>query len=150
MADPNASAAMTDDTIPAGFVRHDRRSGLTDPWEPIYALTDDKAVRLALRAGPAHANSRGFVHGGLISALADNAMGLSCGRQLTGASGLVTVTLTVDFISTGRIGQWIEFRPEVIKVGRALCFASALVMADDAICARANATFSARSSPQAA
>lgn len=68
--------------LPEGFERHTRRSGLTDPWEAIYTRRSRHGVSLAIRAGAAHANGRGFVHGGLITALADNAMGLSCGQQV--------------------------------------------------------------------
>jgi acyl-coenzyme A thioesterase PaaI-like protein len=57
--------------VPKGFERHTRRSGLTEPWEPIYARRSTHGVSLAIRASAAHANSRGFVHGGLITALAD-------------------------------------------------------------------------------
>jgi acyl-coenzyme A thioesterase PaaI-like protein len=88
--------------VPEGFERHTRRSGLTDPWEPIYARRSTRGVSLAIRAGTAHANSRGFVHGGLISVLADNAMGLSCGEQAANTAGLVTVSLSVDFVGSRR------------------------------------------------
>jgi acyl-coenzyme A thioesterase PaaI-like protein len=44
-------------------------------------------------------------------------------------------------VSTAKIGQWVEFRPTVIKTGKTLSFAQALVLADDKVCARANATF---------
>jgi len=132
---------MSDDHVPEGFERHTRRSGLTDPWEPIYARRLHGEVRLGFRGAAPHANSRGFIHGGLISALADNAMGLSCGQHLPDVSGLVTVSLSIDFIGTAKIGQWIEIRPEVIKTGKSLCFARALVMADESICARASGVF---------
>ncbi|MEH6566585.1 MAG: hypothetical protein V7756_14750 [Halopseudomonas sp.] len=69
---------MSDTEIPPGYQLHDRRSGLTDPWQPIYQRSHAAGLSLGLRAGAAHVNSREFVHGGLISALADNAMGLSC------------------------------------------------------------------------
>ncbi|GGC79742.1 PaaI family thioesterase [Chelatococcus reniformis] len=133
-------------TPPAGFERHFRRSGLTDPWEPLFSLRCEDSVRIGLLAGAAHANSRGFVHGGLITALADNAMGLSCGAAVRdggwgGDPSLVTVSLMVDFMGTGRLGQWIEIRPRVLKAGSTLCFAEAEVLADEALCARANATF---------
>jgi hypothetical protein len=50
-------------------------------------------------AGNPHTNSRGLVHGGLIAALADNAMGLSCGQGRQGVSqGLITVNLSVDYL----------------------------------------------------
>jgi uncharacterized protein (TIGR00369 family) len=129
------------ESIPDGFERHYRRSGLTDPWEPLYSRATDRAVVIGLRAAEAHANSRGFVHGGLISALADNAMGLSCGKGLEGASGLVTVSLNVDFIGSAQAGQWLTFETEFVRAGRTLCFAQCFVTADGDICARASATF---------
>ncbi len=131
------------DTIPDGFVPHFRKSGLTDPWEPLYSRNTGDAIQIGLLAGPAHANSRGFVHGALISALADNAMGLSCGITAKGVSGFVTVGLSVDFLSTARLGQWLEIRPIVLKVGHSLSFCTATIHANDKICARADATFSA-------
>ncbi len=129
-------------TPPHGFTRHYRRSPLTDPWEPLYSRNTGDAVIFGLHIAAAHTNSRGFAHGGLISALADNAMGLSCGLKLENIAGLVTVGLTVDFLSTARIGQWLEIRPEVVKTGATLCFAQCLVTADGKPCARGNATFS--------
>ncbi len=129
--------------IADGFGPHFRKSGLTDPWEPLYSRNTGEAIQMGFVAGPAHANSRGFVHGALISALADNAMGLSCGINAEGISGFVTVGLSVDFLSTARLGQWIEIRPTVLKVGRSLSFCAATIHADDEICARADATFSA-------
>ena len=133
---------MTRD-IPEGFAPHFRKSGLTDPWEPLYSRNTGVAIRIGLRAGPAHANSRGFVHGALISALADNAMGLSCGLSLDGIAGLVTVGLSLDYLSTARLDQWLEIRPVVLRTGKNLSFCAATIHADEALCARANATFRA-------
>jgi len=126
---------------PAGFTRHDRKSPLTDPWEPLWRRLSGDTVVLGLRAGPAHTNSRGFVHGGLISALADNAMGLSCARRLGGAASLVTVNLSVDFLGAALTGQWLEFDTVFVKPGSTLSFAQAFVTADGQPCARANAVF---------
>lgn len=128
------------DAPPNGFVRHTRRSPLTDPWEPIYSRKTEAALRLGLRLREAHCNSRGFVHGGLISALADNSMGLSCALALGGAR-LVTVSLTVDFLDSAQIGAWLEVDPGVVRTGKTLCFAHAFVTADGAPIARANAVF---------
>lgn len=128
---------------PAGFAPHDRKSPLTDPWEPLYSRKAGDTVVLGVRAGPAHTNSRGFVHGGLISALADNAMGLSCARRLGTTAGLVTVNLNVDFLGVALQGQWLEFDTVFVKPGATLCFAQAFVTADGQPCARANAVFRA-------
>lgn len=126
---------------PEGFERHDRKSPLTDPWEPLYRRLDGDILVLGLRATAAHTNSRGFVHGGLISSLADNAMGLSCGRTLGGGASLVTVNLTVDFLGAAQIGQWLAFETTFVKPGGTLCFTQAFVTADGQPCARANAVF---------
>ena len=127
--------------IPAGFERHDRKSPVTDAWEPLYRRLSGDTIVLGLRAASAHTNSRGFVHGGLISALADNAMGLSCARRLGDGASLVTVNLTVDFLGSAFTGQWLEFDTVFVKPGGTLCFTQAFVTADGQPCARANAVF---------
>src|SRR6201997_2636943 len=102
-----AESKMTSTDIPDGFEPHFRKSPLTDPWEPLYSKRTDKAVIIGLRLAKPHTNGRGLIHGGLIAALADNAMGLSCGQQLVGGTRLVTVSLAVDFIGSAAIGQWL-------------------------------------------
>jgi acyl-coenzyme A thioesterase PaaI-like protein len=76
----------------------------------------------------------------VISALADNAMGLACVMQMERTSAL-TVSLSVDFLSIGRIGQWLEVRAVPVKLGRTLAFADARIEADGEIIAKATATF---------
>jgi len=130
---------------PEGFAPHFRQSPLTAPWEPIFSRRTAQAVQIGLHIREAHCNSRGFVHGGLISALADNAMGLSAGHLAQQTAGEqrrpVTVNLAVDFTGTGKVGQWLSFEPRVLKLTRTLAFVDCVVLADGAILARANATF---------
>jgi len=140
---------MTPTEIPDGFEPHFRKSPFTDPWEPLYSRRTDSAVILGLRLAKPHTNSRGLIHGGLIASLADNAMGYSCGQVMSGVlsgvaggqSSLVTISLAVDFIGTAQVGQWLAVESEVIRTGRTICFAQSLIKADDAVIARANATF---------
>ncbi len=96
--------------------------------EPIYSKVTETNVILGLRIAEAHTNSRGMAHGGLITALADNAMGLSCGHVLGGGTRLVTVNLSADFLGSAQIGQWLQIDTEVIKTGKRLCFAQALII----------------------
>ena len=132
---------MTATDIPDGFERHFRQSPLTDPWEPLYSRRTDQAVIIGLRLAKPHTNGRGLIHGGLIAALADNAMGYSCAQRMGGVSSLVTVGLAVDFVGTAQIGQWLAVESDVIRTGSTICFAQCLVKADDAVIARANGTF---------
>jgi uncharacterized protein (TIGR00369 family) len=134
---------MTSSEIPDGFERHFRQSPLTAPWEPIYSKRTEDAVIIGLRLAEPHTNSRSLVHGGLITSLADNAMGLSCGVKLEGGgSRLITVNLSIDFIGSAKVGQWLAVETDVIKLGNTLCFAQCFVTADGARIARANGTFS--------
>ena len=133
-------------TPPAGFEPHFRKSPLTDPWEPTYSRRLEDRVIIGLEARSPHTNSRGMVHGGLIAALADNAMGLSCVAALTAEGrkpegGRVTVSLATDFMGAAKLGQWLEVDTRYVKTGRTLCFAQAFVTADGEVIARADARF---------
>jgi uncharacterized protein (TIGR00369 family) len=136
---------MTTDTpaieIPLGFEPHFRKSPMTDPWEPLYSKRTEKAVIIGLRLAKPHTNGRGLIHGGLIAALSDNAMGHSCAQVIGGTSSLATISLAVDFIGSAQVGQWLAVETDVIKTGSTICFAQSLVRADDAVIARANGTF---------
>jgi len=126
---------------PPGFEPHFRKSPVTDPWEPLFSRRLEGAVQIGLALREAHCNSRGLLHGGVIASLADNAMGLSCATVIGSARGLVTVSLGVDYVGNAKIGQWLQIEPRVIKTGRTMGFADALVTADGAVIARANASF---------
>lgn len=139
---------MSDD-VPEGFSPHFKKSRVTDPWEPLYSRILPAAVQIGLRLREEHCNSRGFVHGGVIATLADNAMGLTYWQVTkTGAEGnrelprgAVTVSLNVDYAATANIGQWLQIEPRVIRAGRSMGFVDALITADGTVIARASATF---------
>lgn len=135
-----------DPAAPDGFAPHFRKSPLTDPWEPLYSKVLPDRIVIGLCVREPHTNSRGMVHGGLIAALADNAMGLSCaavmaaeGREATAKP--VTVSLALDYVGAAKLGQWVEFDTQYVKTGKTLCFAQAFVRADGEVIARADAKF---------
>jgi uncharacterized protein (TIGR00369 family) len=132
---------MPEQNIPEGFEPQSHVSPLMEPWEPIYQKLTPDAIILGLWLARPHTNARGFVHGGLIAALADKAMGHSCGRKLHRPVSLVTVGMAIDFIESAQTGQWLTVEPDVIKTGGTLCFAQCFVKADGVPIARANATF---------
>ena len=137
---------MTEQTPPDGFAPHFRKSQVTDPWEPLYSKVLPDRVVIGFHVREAHSNSRGMLHGGLIAALADNAMGLSCVAVLTAAGrkpegGLVTVSLAIDYIGAAKLGQWVMVDTQYVKTGKTLCLAQAFVTADGEVIARADARF---------
>ena len=136
---------MTAPVLPEGYSPHYRKSGFTDPWEPLYSRVTDEQVSIGLFLDAPHCNSRGLVHGGLLTAIADNAMGLSCGQVLEAAGreagGLVTVSLTLDFVGSASRGAWLATDTHFTKIGGSLAFASCLLHADGEVVARASASF---------
>ena len=136
--------------MPADYQRHTRGSPLTDPWEPLFSRQSgdgsSEAIHLALEIREAHCNARGFAHGGLISALADNAMGHSAvlqARRRAGAekASALTVSLMLDFIDSAQVGDCVEFQPTVLKVGRTLAFVDCRVVCGERLIARGSASF---------
>jgi len=137
---------MTLPAPPEGFAPHFRKSPVTDPWEPLFSRVLGDRVMIGFHVREAHTNSRGMLHGGLIAALTDNAMGLSCVAVLTAAGhkpagGLVTVSLAIDYVGAAKLGQWVAVDTQYVKTGKTLCFAQAFVMADGEVIARADAKF---------
>jgi uncharacterized protein (TIGR00369 family) len=132
---------MTATDIPEGFEPHLRESPLTEPWKPLYTKKTEKAVIIGLRLARPHTNGRGLIHGGLIAALADNAMGYSCAQATSWTTSFVTISLAVDFVGSAEIGQWLAIESDVIKTGSTICFAQCLAKADDVVIARASGTF---------
>lgn len=139
---------MTDisEDVPAGFMPHFRSSPATTPWEPLFSRVEDEKVVLGTWIRTVHCNSKGFLHGGVLGALADNAMGLSAvqaanAKKLLRAKAGLTLSLAVDFLSSGSIGQWLEVAPRVLKVGSSIAFVDCIVSADGDPIARASASF---------
>jgi uncharacterized protein (TIGR00369 family) len=131
---------------PDGFSPHDRKSPVTDAWEPLYSSRAGGVVRIGFHLDRQHCNGRGLLHGGVIAALADNAMGLSLREAMlaSGAEapkGLVTTSLAVDYLGVAELGQWIEVVPRVVKAGGSSGVVDALVTANGETIARANASF---------
>ena len=136
---------MSLETPPEGWTKHDRTSPLTAPWEPIWTQRAERTVALAVDVREPHCNSRGLAHGGLICALADNAMGLSAGAAARAdgleVQGALTVSLALDFVDAARPGDRLEIHPVVIRVGRTLAFVECRVTVGERAVARGSATF---------
>ena len=143
MTDPSPGA---DKPPKPGFEPHFRRSPVTDPWEPLFSKVGDEAIRLGLWIGDNHCNARQALHGGVLASLCDNAMGLSYAKQA--GPGVVTLSLNLDYLGAGRLGQWLEVRPAVLRAGKGVGFVEAHVFADEHLIARASATFRNVSAPK--
>ncbi len=133
------------DGLHEGFELFTRASPLLDPWRPLYMQRRPDRLVLGLRLREPHTNSRATAHGGLIAALSDQAMGMSCGVKLHAdgvqIANLWTTSLAIEYLGVTKLGQWLEFDTHFARVGKTLCYAECNVSADSETIARARANF---------
>jgi len=88
------------------------------------------------------ANHSGFVHGGMISALADTAMGRSLRTVKPGVVRAMSFDLKLNFINAAKIGETLRATGRVLHAGRRTMVASCRVEGDRGrLVATASATF---------
>ena len=128
--------------IPAGFTPLFRSSPFLDLLGPIYNQRSDTGLVIGLRAEEKHCNARGLVHGGMLSSLADVALGYNSAFAQEPPTPIVTSSLTIDYAGTAKLGDWITLETDVQKVGKSLAFANCYVVVESVRIARASAVFS--------
>ena len=122
---------MLPDNPPEGFRRIDFDRDRAEPTfnthiGTLYAKrgaksTPDEFV-LGFRVQAHMCNPAGGLHGGMMMTVAD-LVGTMGGGALAGLRKfLPTVNMTFDFVAPARIGDWVEGRPELVRVTRSLLF----------------------------
>ena len=91
---------------------------------------------------PDMANHSGFVHGGIISALADTAMGRSLRNLRPGVTRAMSFDLKLSFIGAAKIGEDLRAEGKVVHAGRRTVVTECRVEDKDGrLVATASATF---------
>ena len=88
------------------------------------------------------ANASGFVHGGMISTLADSAMGRSLRTLRPGVARAMSFDLKLNFINAAKIGENLRATGHVVHAGRRTVVTECRVEGRDGrLVATASATF---------
>ena len=88
------------------------------------------------------ANHSGFVHGGMISALADSAMGRSLRTVKPGVARAMSFDLKLNFINAAKVGETLRATGTVVHAGRRTMVADCRVEGKDGrLVATASGTF---------
>ena len=88
------------------------------------------------------ANHSGFVHGGIISTLADSAMGRSLRTQKPSVTRAMSFDLKLNFMNAAKIGETLRATGKVIHAGRRTVVTECRVEGKDGrLIATASATF---------
>ncbi|RZI85690.1 MAG: PaaI family thioesterase [Rubrivivax sp.] len=130
------------DDVKEGFEPIFRTSPFIDLLGPIYSRQGESAIAIGFRVEAKHCNARGLLHGGVISGVADIALGYNAAFQADPPTPLVTASLTVDYAGVAKLGDWVEVHVDVQKVGKKLAFANAYFLTGEQRIARASAVFS--------
>ena len=80
--------------------------------------TGEGVAIIEMRATEDMANHSGFVHGGMISTLADSAMGRALRTLRPGVVRAMSFDLKLNFISAAKIGETLRATGRVVHAGR--------------------------------
>jgi uncharacterized protein (TIGR00369 family) len=116
---------MDDAAIPAGFVPADFTPGFLDHGGPYYLGPAVEGVRvIGLLIVPHHINYAEAAHGGVISTFADVALSHAVYDAERPRLAPSTVTLTVNYLAAARLGDWLEARARIDRLGGRTAYCS--------------------------
>jgi len=111
--------------VPVGFRPLHVGGAYFQQLGPVYARrVEGTGVVIALRVAEGHLNIQGITHGGMLATLADGALGINIALARQQRSAQVTVSLTADFLSGGRLGDWLEAHTTITRMGQRMAYAS--------------------------
>lgn len=120
--------------------------GFIEVCGPIWQRWDRDCLILALTCEPKHLNSVGNGHGGLLSTLADFALGQNA-IERRGAPH-ATIQLNLQFIASVAVGNFVVAYTRILRETRSLTFAETSLRVGEKIVAHATGVFKASQMPQ--
>jgi uncharacterized protein (TIGR00369 family) len=122
---PAPAPAPASDTVPEGFVPLSAGGPYFRALGPVYLKRQEgQGGIVALRVAERHLNIQGMTHGGMLTTLADGALGINLALARGTRGAQVTVSLTADFLSGARLGDWLEAHVVVTRMGQRLAYAN--------------------------
>jgi len=131
---------MTTDAA-EGFAALFRSSPFLDRIGPFYSKGKGQALSVGLRVLDHHLNARGLAHGGVLLTMADIALGYAMATSEEPPVVAVTSHLSADFAGSAQLGDWVESRADIQKIGRTLAFANIYLLVEDTRIVRASGVF---------
>jgi len=127
--------------VPPGFKPLHRSSPFSTLVGPLYTKGEGTDRMIGLLAEDKHCNSRGMGAAGLLATLADLALGYTIAFLSDPPKSAVTASLTIDYVGSAKVGDWLEVHTDVQKSGGRLTFANCYVHVGEARIVRASAVF---------
>ena len=127
--------------IPPGFAPLFRTSPFLDLVGPCYCRRSEDGLVIGLRIAPKHANARGMAHGGLLLTLCDIALGYSAAHSQDPPLRLTTTHVSADFAGSARIGDWVESRADIQRIGGRVAFINVYLVVNSTRIVRASGVY---------
>lgn len=126
---------------PPDFAPYAEPSPFLDRIGPLYQKHGDPNPIFGLRVLEHHCNRRSLAHGGLLVSLADIALGKTGEWSQDPRVSLLTASLSVEFLGSAKLGDWVEAVTDFHQVGRRIAFANCYVTTGSTTIARASGVF---------
>ena len=136
---PTAPETAAFDPAGAGW-KIIKQAGFGDLAGPIWRHGD---ARFGFLVAPKHLNFNNIVHGGMLTTLADQAMGMTALRA-TGNKPHATIELNMQFVGAARLGEFVEAHCEVVRLTRAITFMQCRLVVDPRVVANATGIWKIR------
>ncbi|WP_439816441.1 PaaI family thioesterase [Zavarzinia sp. CC-PAN008] len=126
---------------PQGFTVFRRISHYMQLIGPAYEAGAGADYRIGLYIDERHTNRRGETHGAVMAALADTHLGRLLIQATNPDATFATIHLGLDYLAPAKVGQWLEARGQVDRMGRSVAYSSGFLYADGKAVLRATGVF---------
>ncbi len=119
--------------VPSGYVQFPTPEGFQATVGPFYSKRhDDGTITFGFPAEKRHANPNGVIHGGMLVTFIDHVLGFYVWRAI-GDNKCATISLNCDFLSSARVGDWVQARGEITRQTRSVVFCRGELLCKDRV-----------------
>ncbi len=133
MDEPRDHFSLDFDPAASGWSELDDE-GFAEAAGPYWQRANQAGFDYGFVAEKRHRNRNGHVHGGVLLAFADQAMGMAAWNA-SGKNLQVTAQLNFQFVAGVRVGEFVEARCTVVRATRSLVFMTAVLSVSDRVVA---------------
>lgn len=83
----------------------------------VHAVADDGTIEMEFEVREDMCNPFGVLHGGAMSAIIDEVLGLQLFAQSDETATFLALGLHVDFVKSAKLGELLVAKPQVVRIG---------------------------------
>lgn len=133
--DPQHNSSFFDPAA-AGWTKI-RDEGFAELAGPYWERVADGALGYGFFTEERHRNRNGMIHGGVLLAFADQAMGMTAWKA-SGQTLQATAQLSLQFVAAVQIGDFVEAHCTVARATRSLVFMTGILTVSERVVATAS------------